>query len=58
MKKIEKLGAKIITDVIIGTEFGWPPDCYGIFCQPERPVLVSRECNMRKDSEENIRTNN
>ena len=38
MKLAEKLGAKVITDWTIDSEFGWPPDCTGLIYQPERPV--------------------
>lgn len=38
MNKIEKLGAKIISQITINGRFGWPPDCSGFIYQPERPV--------------------
>lgn len=38
MNKIEKLGAKIISQITINGRYGWPPDSYGLFYQPKRPV--------------------
>lgn len=38
MNKLEKIGAKIISQITIDSEFGWPPDCLGFIYQPERPV--------------------
>ena len=38
MNKLEKMGAKIISQRTINSEFGWPPDCSGLIYQPERPV--------------------
>ena len=49
MSKIEKLGAKLISTITIGGQFGWPPDCYGIYYQPERPVANSKQ--QRTDNE-------
>ena len=38
MNKLEKLGAKIISQLTIDSEYGWPPDCVGFIYQPERPA--------------------
>ena len=38
MKTLDKLGAKVISQLTIGSELGWPPDCTGFIYQPERPV--------------------
>ena len=38
MNKLEKMGAKIISQLTINSEFGWPPDRSGLIYQPERPV--------------------
>ena len=38
MNKIEKLGARIISQITINGRYGWPPDCNGLLYQPERPV--------------------
>lgn len=38
MNKLEKLGTKIISQITVNNRYGWPPDCYGLIYQPERPV--------------------
>lgn len=38
MKKIEQVGKKIVTQMTLDSRFGWPPECLGLFYQPERPV--------------------
>lgn len=38
MNKLEKIGAKIISQITIDSEFGWPPDCSGFIYQPKRPT--------------------
>lgn len=38
MNKLDKLGAKIISQLTSDSEYGWPPDCSGFIYQPERPV--------------------
>lgn len=38
MSKLEKMGAKIISQLTLGCEYGWPPDCFGLIYQPERPA--------------------
>lgn len=38
MNKLDKLGAKIISQITSDSEYGWPPDCMGFIYQPERPV--------------------
>ena len=43
MNKFEELGAKIISSITIGGQYGWPPDCFGLCYQPERPVALSEK---------------
>lgn len=38
MNKLEKMGARIISQITIDSEFGWPPTCGGFIYQPERPA--------------------
>lgn len=38
MKATEKIISKVIRGIVSGEEYGWPPDCWGTFYQPERPV--------------------
>lgn len=38
MKATEKLVSKAIQRIVSSEEYGWPPDCWGPFYQPERPV--------------------
>ena len=40
MNKLEKMGAKIISQLTINSEFGWPPDCSGLIYQPEITALI------------------
>ena len=55
MNKLEKIGAKVISTITIGGQFGWPPDCYGIYYQPERPVAISE--NHLTDNEATVSNN-
>ena len=49
MKTSEKLVSKVIHGIISREEYGWPPDCWGTFYQPERPV----HCNdVHSDTED------
>jgi hypothetical protein len=41
MNKVEKLGSKVLTQLIGGSQFGWPPECGGLLYQPERPTQVA-----------------
>ncbi len=45
MNKLERVGAKIISQLTIDSEFGWPPDCNGFIYQPERPVQSKEVCD-------------
>ena len=38
MKLTEKLGAKLISDITVESQLGWPPSCFGLIYQPERPI--------------------
>ena len=38
MKKIEKACKTLNNNMLDGERTGWPPVCYGVFHQPERPV--------------------
>lgn len=40
MKSLEKVGAKLVSDMTTKREFGWPPTCTGLIYQPERPVTA------------------
>lgn len=51
MNKLEKIGAKIISQITIDSEFGWPPDCLGFIYQPERPAR-SNEAHDTPDEEQ------
>lgn len=55
MNKLEKMGAKIISQITIDSEFGWPPDCLGLIYQPERPTCSSNYngTNLSNMSEQN-----
>ena len=35
MKTLDKLGAKVISQLTIGSELGWPPDCTGFIYHKE-----------------------
>ena len=39
MKKLEKLAAKAVNAIIDSEIYGWPPVCFGMFYQPNRPTL-------------------
>jgi hypothetical protein len=41
MKKLERLGAKVISQLIGDSQYGWPPSCTGLLYQPERPTQVA-----------------
>ncbi len=43
MKATDKKGSKLISKVLIGGGYGWPPECYGVFYQPERPVVEHKK---------------
>ena len=49
MNKFEKMGAKIISQITNGSEFGWPPDCMGFIYQPERPVQSKDVCDTTQE---------
>ena len=38
MKATKKVISEVIRGITSGEEFGWPPECWGTFYQPERPV--------------------
>ena len=38
MNYLESIGKKILSDIIIIEQFGWPPVCTGSMYQPERPA--------------------
>ena len=42
MSHLESLGMKILSDIIIIEQFGWPPSCFGSAYQPERPICSHR----------------
>jgi hypothetical protein len=56
MKKLEKLGAKVISQLIEDSQYGWPPLCYGFLYQPERPTQVANtkqvpdKCEVKNNS--------
>lgn len=52
MNKLEKMGAKIISQLTIDSEYGWPPDCYGFIYQAERPVQCKEAREAEKTSED------
>lgn len=37
MKPIEKIVSKTIHGIVSQEMMGWPPVCWGVFYQPERP---------------------
>lgn len=43
MNKLEKLGSKIVSQMVDRSQYGWPPCCVGILYQPSRPNAVSSE---------------
>ena len=38
MNYLESLGKKVLSDIIIIEQIGWPPVCASGIYQPERPV--------------------
>ena len=55
MNKLEKMGAKIISQITVNNRYGWPPDCLGFIYQPERPV-VETSVNHSIDSDDAVPT--
>lgn len=53
MNKLEKMGAKIISQITVNNRYGWPPDCLGFIYQPERPV-VETSVNHSIDSDDAV----
>ena len=49
MNKLEKMGAKIISQITIDSEYGWPPSCCGLIYQPERPVQSKEVCDAAQE---------
>lgn len=45
MKATEKIVSKVIRGIVSREEYGWPPDCWGTFYQPERPVQSKEVCD-------------
>lgn len=45
MKNTDKLAAKVLKEIMYPEpdSYGWPPVCYGLFHQPERPVAAIRK---------------
>ena len=43
MNKIEKLAAIAVTAIIDIETYGWPPVCFGMFYQPQRPTRKPKE---------------
>ena len=42
MNKFEKLAAKAVAAIIDIETYGWPPVCFGMFYQPQRPTQKSK----------------
>lgn len=42
MKNSDKLASKVLKEIMYPEpdSYGWPPVCYGLFYQPERPVMA------------------
>lgn len=54
MNYLESLGKKILSDIIIIEQIGWPPSCTGGAYQPERPICSHRPqddeaCSKKRD---------
>lgn len=55
MKKFEKMAAKAVNSIIDIETYGWPPVCFGVFYQPERPqvkplhdIYIEKQPNLTK----------
>lgn len=51
MKATEKIVSNVIRRIISDEEFGWPPECLGVFYQPERPVQQKEAHNAVEEHE-------
>lgn len=38
MNCLDKIGKKVLSNIISLEQVGWPPGCVGLLYQPERPV--------------------
>lgn len=43
MKGVKKLTSNIISQWTEDVMYGWPPDCFGVLYQPERPVAMTKD---------------
>lgn len=43
MNKLEKLAAKAARAIIDIEIYGWPPVCFGMFYQPQRPTQKPKD---------------
>lgn len=51
MKATEKIVSNVLRRIISDEEFGWPPECWGTFYQPERPVQQKEAHNAVEEHE-------
>ena len=53
MNKLEKAAKNFVQEITDIETFGWPPVCYGIIHQPERPMAKrGKETNEISDTAE------
>lgn len=57
MKATDKKGSKLISKMLIGGGYGWPPECYGVFYQPERPIVEHKK-QATSDSQNSQKSDN
>lgn len=51
MNNIEKIVKRITTDIANIERFGWPPECYGMLYQPERPTASNPTAKETQDKD-------
>lgn len=57
MKASEKIASNIIRKIVVREEMGWPPVCWGVFYQPERPVRKGGVHGLDRDCKDDTNTN-
>ena len=55
MKKLKSYLSNVVKDfsVPFPDPYGWPPDCGGMFFQPERPVQTISDMNLESHAQIN-----
>lgn len=52
MKTPEKIAATVVRSITLDEAYGWPPGCFGVFHQAERPVQAPKSTNSAADAKE------